>query len=97
MPTPSNVLRYDRMNALYTGQVKFERIDFNSLAIYRPLHAFDRMVGGREFDAYKLSASEYTCRSPRHGRFGTGLLLLTIGRGRTRRISTGRRLKRSCV
>jgi hypothetical protein len=54
---------YDRINALYTDQVKFECIDFNSLAIHHPLHAFDSMVGGREFGAYKISASEYIYRS----------------------------------
>jgi len=77
---------YDRTNVLYTDEVKFERIDYNFLAIHHPLHAFDPLVGGREFDACNLSASEHICRSPRHGRFETGSLLLMIGRGRTRRI-----------
>ena len=77
---------YNRLNALYTDEAKFERINFNSLAIHHPLHIFSRVVGGREFDAFRLSALEYICRSSRYGRFGTGSLLLMIGRERTRRI-----------
>jgi 4,5-dihydroxyphthalate decarboxylase len=53
---------YDRMNALYTGEVKPEGIDLNFLAIHHPRDVFDRMVGGHEFDASELSASEYICR-----------------------------------
>ena len=53
---------YDRMNALYTGEVKAEGIDLNFLAIHHPRDVFDRMVSGREFDASELSASEYICR-----------------------------------
>ena len=50
------------MNALYTGEVKPEGIDLNFLAINHPRDVFDRMVGGKEFDASELSASEYICR-----------------------------------
>ena len=53
---------YDRMNALYTGEVRPEGIDLNFLAIHHPRDVFDRMVGGHEFDASELSASEYICR-----------------------------------
>lgn len=52
---------YDRMNALYTGEVKLEGSTY-FLAIHHPRDVFDRVVGGREFDAFELSASEYICR-----------------------------------
>lgn len=53
---------YDRTDALYTGEVKAEGIDLNFLAIHHPRDVFGRTVGGREFDASELSASEYICR-----------------------------------
>ncbi|KAF2194027.1 hypothetical protein K469DRAFT_189810 [Zopfia rhizophila CBS 207.26] len=52
----------DRMNALYTGEVRPEGIDINFLAINHPRDVFDRMVGNQEFDASELSASEYITR-----------------------------------
>jgi 4,5-dihydroxyphthalate decarboxylase len=52
-----------RMNALCTGEVKLEGIDFNFPGCSPPSRdVFDRVVGRREFDAFELSASEYICR-----------------------------------
>ena len=53
---------YDRMTALYTGEVRAEGIDLNFMAVHHPRDLFDRMVGGLEFDASELSASEYITR-----------------------------------
>lgn len=53
---------YDRMSALYNGEVKPEGIDLNFIAINHPRDVFDRMMGGHEFDASEMSASEYICR-----------------------------------
>src|SRR5712671_1129346 len=53
---------YDRMTALYTGEVKADGIDLNFMAVHHPRDLFDRMVGGLEFDASELSASEYITR-----------------------------------
>ncbi|KAL9108866.1 MAG: hypothetical protein Q9227_006397 [Pyrenula ochraceoflavens] len=53
---------YDRMTALYTGEVQPEGIDLNFLAINHPRDVFDRMMGGHEFDASEMSASDYICR-----------------------------------
>ena len=41
---------YDRMQPLYTGEVKAEGIDLNFIAIDQPRPIFDRMSGGHEFD-----------------------------------------------
>lgn len=53
---------YDRMTALYTGEVRAEGIDLNFIAVHHPRDLFDRMVGGLEFDASEMSASEYVTR-----------------------------------
>ena len=37
---------YDRMQPLYTGEVKAEGIDLNFIAIDQPRPIFDRMAGG---------------------------------------------------
>ena len=50
---------YDRMHALYTGQVKPAGIDLNFLALDDPRQIFDRMGGGLEFDASEMSLSEH--------------------------------------
>ena len=50
------------MTALYTGEVQPEGIDLNFLAINHPRDVFDRMMGGHEFDASEMSASDYICR-----------------------------------
>src|SRR5881227_2683256 len=41
---------YDRMQPLYTGEVRVEGIDLNFIAIDQPRPIFDRMAGGEEFD-----------------------------------------------
>ncbi len=50
---------YDRMHALYTGDVKPAGIDLNFMAIDDPRQIFDRMGGGQEFDASEFSLSEH--------------------------------------
>lgn len=53
---------YDRMQALQSGEVKAEGIDLNFITLNHPRDIFDRMAGGKEFDASELSLSEYICR-----------------------------------
>lgn len=53
---------YDRMTALYTGEVQPDGIDLNFVAVHHPRDLFDRMVAGLEFDAAEMSASEYVTR-----------------------------------
>ncbi len=53
---------YDRMLALYTGDVKPVGIDLNFIAINDPRQIFDRMGGRQEFDAAEMSSSEYIAR-----------------------------------
>lgn len=51
--------RYDRTEALRTGEVQVEGIDLNYIAIEAAREIFDRMVGNREFDTAELSCSEF--------------------------------------
>src|SRR6516225_6929966 len=53
---------YDRMLALYTGEVKPDGIDLNFLAIDDPRQIFDRMGRNLEFDACEMSSSEVFSR-----------------------------------
>jgi len=53
---------YDRMSALYTGEVKPESIDLNFLAIDEPRQIFDRMGKNLDFDACEMSSSEVFSR-----------------------------------
>src|SRR5262247_2347944 len=53
---------YDRMQALYTGEVKVEGVDLNFIAIDQPRPIFDRMAGGEEFDVAEYSSSEFVQR-----------------------------------
>ena len=53
---------YDRMQPLYTGEVKAEGIDLNFIAIDQPRPIFDRMAGGEEFDVAEFSSSEFVQR-----------------------------------
>ncbi len=53
---------YDRMQPLYTGEVKPDGIDLNFIAIDQPRPIFDRMSGGQEFDVAEYSISEFTQR-----------------------------------
>ena len=50
---------YDRMEALRYGLIEVEGIDLHFVPIQAPREIFDRMVGGREFDASELSLAEY--------------------------------------
>src|SRR5438067_8979025 len=53
---------YDRMQPLYTGEVRPEGIDLNFIAIDEPRPIFDRMSGGEEFDVAEYSSSEFVQR-----------------------------------
>jgi 4,5-dihydroxyphthalate decarboxylase len=53
---------YDRMQPLYTGEIKPEGIDLNFIPIELPRPIFDRMSGGEEFDVAEYSSSEYVQR-----------------------------------
>ncbi len=57
---------YDRMLALYTGEVKPDGIELNFIAIDQPRPIFDRMSGGQEFDVAEYSSSEFTQRFARN-------------------------------
>jgi len=51
--------KYDRIEALRSGEVRAEGIDLNVMVFPSGRQIFDRMVGGQEFDASELSASEF--------------------------------------
>ncbi len=53
---------YDRMQPLYTGEVRPEGIELNFIPIELPRPIFDRMSGGEEFDVAEYSSSEYVQR-----------------------------------
>src|SRR5437764_8170458 len=53
---------YDRMQPIYTGEVKPDGIDLNFIRIEQPRPIFDRMSGGEEFDVAEYSSSEFTQR-----------------------------------
>ncbi|KAL1853531.1 hypothetical protein Daus18300_011812 [Diaporthe australafricana] len=53
---------YDRMQPLHSGEVSAEGVELNFISLNHPRDIFDRMSGGREFDASELSLSEYICR-----------------------------------
>jgi 4,5-dihydroxyphthalate decarboxylase len=51
--------RYDRIEPLRSGEVEVEGLDLNVMVFPSGRQIFDRMVGGEEFDASELSASEF--------------------------------------
>jgi len=53
---------YDRMQALYTGEVQADGIELNFLAIDSPRQIFDRMGKSLDFDACEMSSSEVFSR-----------------------------------
>jgi 4,5-dihydroxyphthalate decarboxylase len=53
---------YDRMQPLYTGEVKPAGIDLNFMPIDVPRQIFDRMSGGQEFDVAEYSITEFVQR-----------------------------------
>jgi 4,5-dihydroxyphthalate decarboxylase len=53
---------YDRMQPLYTGEVKPVGINLNFMPIEEPRPIFDRMSGGQEFDVAEYSSSEFIQR-----------------------------------
>ena len=57
--------RYDRIEPLRSGEVRAEGIDLNVMVFPSGRQIFDRMVGGGEFDASELSASEFIAHAGR--------------------------------
>src|ERR1700693_5248977 len=57
--------RYDRIQPLRRGEVPVEGIDLNVMVFPSGRQIFDRMVGGEEFDASELSASEFIAHAGR--------------------------------
>ncbi|KFZ23583.1 hypothetical protein V502_01947 [Pseudogymnoascus sp. VKM F-4520 (FW-2644)] len=55
---------YDRVNALYTGEVKATGIDLDFVVVNHPRILFDNQskAGGPAYDSSELSASEYITR-----------------------------------
>ncbi|TAN24189.1 MAG: ABC transporter substrate-binding protein [Actinomycetota bacterium] len=53
---------YDRMQAIYTGEVQPEGIELNFMQFDEPRVIFDRMSGGLEFDVSEYSSSEFVQR-----------------------------------
>jgi 4,5-dihydroxyphthalate decarboxylase len=53
---------YDRMETLYTGEIRPEGIDLNFIIHNHPRDVFDRMADGHGFDCSEMSLSEYVCR-----------------------------------
>jgi 4,5-dihydroxyphthalate decarboxylase len=53
---------YDRMLALYTGEVAVDGVDLKFVVEDNPRNIFDRMAGGLEFGASEFSSSEYVSR-----------------------------------
>ena len=53
---------YDRMLALYTGDIKPEGIDLSFKVMDNPRQIFDRMNNGLEFGACEMSSSEFISR-----------------------------------
>jgi 4,5-dihydroxyphthalate decarboxylase len=51
--------RYDRTEALRTGEVTVEGVDLNYISIESPREIFDRMIGNSDFDVAELSSSEF--------------------------------------
>ncbi len=56
---------YDRMQALYTGDVQPDGIELNFMHFDEPRVIFDRMSGGLEFDVAEYSSSEFVQRFAR--------------------------------
>jgi 4,5-dihydroxyphthalate decarboxylase len=53
---------YDRMLALYTGEVPVEGVDLKFIVEDNPRNIFDRMAGQQAYDASEFSSSEYISR-----------------------------------
>lgn len=53
---------YDRMQALYTGEVQVEGVDLEFVNIDAPRKIFDRMSGKQDFDVSELSSTEFITR-----------------------------------
>src|ERR1700751_17558 len=57
--------KYDRIEALRSGEVQVEGIDLNVIVFPSGRQIFDRMIGGQEFDASELSASGFIAHAGR--------------------------------
>ncbi len=50
---------YDRVDALHSGEVRIDGVEFDFVPIQAPREIFDRMVQNQEFDISELSSSEF--------------------------------------
>src|ERR1700727_1710273 len=57
--------KYDRIEALRSGEVQVEGIDLNVIVFPSGRQIFDRMIGGEELDASELSTSEFIAHAGR--------------------------------
>jgi 4,5-dihydroxyphthalate decarboxylase len=53
---------YDRMLALYTGEVKPEGIDLGFVVNDEPREIFNRMLAGQDYDVSEMSGSDFIAR-----------------------------------
>jgi 4,5-dihydroxyphthalate decarboxylase len=53
---------YDRVQALYTGEVKPEGIDFRFVVNDEPREIFNRMLAGQDYDVSEMSGSDFIAR-----------------------------------
>jgi len=67
--------KYDRIEALRSGEVTTQGIDLNVMVFPSGRQIFDRMVGGEEFDASELSAAEFISL---HGRGGSRFVAIPV-------------------
>jgi 4,5-dihydroxyphthalate decarboxylase len=67
--------KYDRIEALRSGEVQVEGIALNVMVFPSGRQIFDRMVGGEEFDASELSASEFISL---HGRGNSPFVAIPV-------------------
>lgn len=54
---------YDRMQPLYTGDVRPKGVDLNFIPIDSPREIFDRLGARQEFDVAEMSCSEFVART----------------------------------
>src|ERR1700733_10753581 len=74
--------KYDRIEALRSGEVQVEGIDLNVIVFPSGRQIFDRMIGGEEFDASELSTSEFIAHA---GRGNSPFVAIRVFRSRVSR------------
>ena len=53
---------YDRLQALYTGEVRAEGIDLKFVINDEPRDIFNRMLARQEYDVAEMSTSDFIAR-----------------------------------